>query len=111
MLLNHRADRVVHWHDVEAVGAQQDDIRLLAGRRRADLAIETIRARTLDGGEFQHVADGKEGRRILVSGMPAFPHLALLQRKYCTHLTEEIIRHRSSTSTERLGRMPVSIAF
>ena len=34
---DHRADRVVDRHDVEQIGAQQDDVGLLAGRQRADL--------------------------------------------------------------------------
>src|SRR6266446_5074064 len=88
---HHRTDGVIKRHDVETVGAQQDDVGLLAGRQRADLAVEAVRPRALDGGELQHLADGQEGRRVLVAGMTTFPSLALLQREHRAHLAEEII--------------------
>src|SRR5439155_14256673 len=60
------ADRVVHGHDIEPVGAQQDDVRSLARGEGADLAIQTVRPRTLYGGELQHLAHGEELRRVTV---------------------------------------------
>src|SRR5882672_3704374 len=38
-----RADGVIKRHDVETVGVQQDNVGLLAGRQRADLAVEAVR--------------------------------------------------------------------
>src|SRR4051812_2404008 len=40
-----RTYRIVHRHYVEPVGAQQDDVRILARRERADLALEAVGAR------------------------------------------------------------------
>ena len=43
-----RAYRVIHRRDVETVRAKEDDVDLLAGRQRADLAVEAVRPRALD---------------------------------------------------------------
>ena len=91
---DHRADRVVHRHDVEPVGAQHDDVGLLAGRQRADLLVEAVGARAFDGGEFQHLAHREERRQVLVAGEPLRPDLVLLQREHRPHLGEEVARHR-----------------
>ena len=103
---DHRADRVVHRHDVEHVGAQQDDVGLLAGRQRADLALEAVGARAFDGGKFEHVACCQELRRVLVAGKPARPRLVLLQREDRAYLREEVVRHRSFDVDLSDGRMP-----
>ena len=51
----------------EPVGPQHDDVGLLAGRERADLAVEVGAARALDGGELEHVAAGEQRRQVLLA--------------------------------------------
>src|SRR5262245_9934342 len=91
---HHRADRVVHRHDVEHVSAQQDDVCLLTGSERADLALELVGTCAFDGGEFEHLAGSEELRRVLVTGKPSCPDLVLLQREHGAHLREEVVRDR-----------------
>src|SRR5882672_5463045 len=58
---------VVERPDVEAIGLQKQDVGILAGRQRADLAFEIGAARALDGGEFEHLATGEQLRRVLLA--------------------------------------------
>ena len=54
--LHDRIDRVVHRRHVDVVGPQHDDVGLLAGRQRADLAVHPEGAGAVDRRPLQRLA-------------------------------------------------------
>jgi len=50
---------IVERPDIEPIGAQHDDIGLLAGGERPDFAVEIGAACTIDSGEFEHIPAGE----------------------------------------------------
>ena len=53
---HHGGDGIGNRREIEVVGADHDDVGLLARCQRADLMAEPIGLRTCHGGEGQHVA-------------------------------------------------------
>ena len=74
--------------------AQHDDVGLLAGRQRADLAVEVGAAGALDGGEFEHVAAGEQRRQVLLALAHALQDMQALQVEGRPHEPEHVLRHR-----------------
>src|SRR5262249_22864230 len=57
-LHHRRGDRIMHREEIEIAAAQQNDVRLLAGRKRADAVVETEHFRAVDRGPFERLAAG-----------------------------------------------------
>src|SRR5262249_15832411 len=86
--LEHEMGRIGHHRHVERVGADGDQVGALAGRERADLAVEAERARAADGAELERVA-----RR----------HLGLAQRPGVLGVARKL-EHRAVGRCRRAGR-------
>ena len=69
--LHHRANGVVHGHDVELVGAKHNDVSVFAGGERAAFLIHAVVLGALDGGEFQDIARGEHLGHVLLVGANA----------------------------------------
>jgi RNA polymerase sigma-70 factor, ECF subfamily len=62
---HHRTGNVVHGEHVDAIGGEQNDVGFLARRERSDFMIQVGHPGTLDGGEFNGVAAGKQAGNTL----------------------------------------------
>src|SRR2546430_2277912 len=82
--------RIVHWHHVNAIHPQHDDIGLFARRQRADFAIEAVVFRTLYSGTFDNITHREQGRQVLFPSPLPGQELHALQGKNRTHLREEV---------------------
>src|SRR5215469_18463502 len=60
---HHAADRIIRGIEIDGVGADEDDIGLLAGRERADLVREPGADRTVHRGAFEHLTRRYRARR------------------------------------------------
>src|SRR5262249_30203147 len=65
--VHHGAGRVAERPDVEPIGLKHNDIGFLAGRERADLAVDVGAAGTRDCAELQQIAAGEQRRKILLA--------------------------------------------
>src|SRR5215831_14166444 len=83
---------IVHWHHVDSIHLQHDDIGLFARRQRADFAIEAVVFRTFYGGAFDDITHREQGRQVLFPGPLPGQKLHALQGEDRTHLREEITR-------------------
>src|SRR4029450_10756994 len=85
--------RIVHWHHVNAIHPQHDDIGLFSRRQRADFAIEAVVFRTFYGGAFDDITHREQGRQVLFPSPLPGQELQGRQGEDRTHLREEVTRN------------------
>ena len=86
--------RIVERPDIESIGAQDDDVGVLARAQRADLAVEVCTTGTLDGGELEHLPTRQQRRQVLLAVAPTLQDEIALRDGGRSHEREEIRRER-----------------
>src|SRR2546430_510488 len=92
--IDDRSRRIVERPDIESIGAQDDDVGVLARAQRAGLAVEVGTTSTLDGGELEHLPTRQQRRQVLLAVAPALQHEIALRDGGRSHEREEIRRER-----------------
>jgi hypothetical protein len=92
--LDDRADSVVERQVVDVLGADGDQVRVLARRQRPDAIGEPDCPRALDRGELEHVAVADERRRVVLASIHARARVHALRRQRRSHLGEHVARER-----------------
>ena len=88
--LDDRADGVGHRENGDAIGADHDDVGLLARRERADLAFETGRAGAVHRRRLEHRFHRDRRGDIGLAAEAAVAHRRALLPEQGVHLAEQV---------------------
>jgi hypothetical protein len=100
--LDNGANGVGHREHGDCIGAQHDDVGLLAWRERTNGCLEARGAGTVDGGSAQYVSDRDRGGRIGFATEAAIAHRRTLLVEQRVHLAKQVAAECSvQVDTER----------